>query len=480
MDQLLLTAVTDELSRALAGGRVDRVMRDERSNIFLAIHAGQHRSLLLLSPDRALPRLHLVTGKPVPAPIAGGFVLYLKSHLAGSRITSVGLLNDDRIAQIAFSRAEKRYRLIFEVFGPSPNILLLDEKDIVLAVHRPVPAGEGAARPLFPGAIYSPPGRRSPARSESEAGSGQHAVEGQAGEFAPANKRAEEWYARRIEEQGLLAVRRRLSQSLRRALSRTERRVRAIESDLSNAGKADEFQMAGNGLLANLSGIRKGMGSADIVLPDNTHISVPLDTSLSPQQNAERYFKKYKKAKAGRDIISGRLSEAKAEAAGLQQGLDDLSAASRLDGVLAIEQKLRRLISVKSGKNIISQADNIGKNPKIKRYIHNKWEIMVGKSASGNEELTFGIAGEDDLWLHAEGLPGSHVVIRNPGRGEVPQDVVLRAASLAAYHSKGRNAGKVSVTYTRARYVRKPRGAKPGTVTLLHRRSIVAVPRESR
>lgn len=95
------------------------------------------------------------------------------------------------------------------------------------------------------------------------------------------------------------------------------------------------------------------------------------------------------------------------------------------------------------------------------------YEIFVGQSARDNDRLTFKVADPQDLWLHVGGTPGSHVVVRNPGGGEVPRAVVKRAAELAAFHSKARAAGgKVNVHVCRACDVRKPRGAEPGSVTL--------------
>ena len=94
------------------------------------------------------------------------------------------------------------------------------------------------------------------------------------------------------------------------------------------------------------------------------------------------------------------------------------------------------------------------------------YEILVGQSACDNDRLTFKVADPQDLWLHVGGMPGSHVVVRSQG-GEVPRPVVKRAAELAAFHSKARAAGgKVNVHVCRACDVRKPRGAKPGSVAL--------------
>ena len=116
--------------------------------------------------------------------------------------------------------------------------------------------------------------------------------------------------------------------------------------------------------------------------------------------------------------------------------------------------------------------------PDVKRAEHDGYEILVGQSARTNDWLTFKDAAPLDLWLHVAGVPGSHVIVHNPGGGEVPRDVVRRAAELAAFHSKAREAkGKVEVHVCRACDVRKPRGAKPGSVELRRWDSVRVYPK---
>ena len=106
------------------------------------------------------------------------------------------------------------------------------------------------------------------------------------------------------------------------------------------------------------------------------------------------------------------------------------------------------------------------------------WEILVGQSARDNDRLTFKEAAPQDVWLHVGGgTPGSHVIVRNPERGDVPRHVVKTAAELAVRHSKAKNAsGKVDVHVCRACDVRKPRGAKPGSVQLRRFESVKVYP----
>lgn len=115
----------------------------------------------------------------------------------------------------------------------------------------------------------------------------------------------------------------------------------------------------------------------------------------------------------------------------------------------------------------------------FRRYDVDGYEVLVGKGARENDRLTFREAAPQDLWLHAAGYAGSHVVVRKPERGEVPREVVEVAARLAAYHSKAREArGKVEVHLCRAGDVRKPRGFPPGMVQLRRWESVRVYPRD--
>ena len=95
-----------------------------------------------------------------------------------------------------------------------------------------------------------------------------------------------------------------------------------------------------------------------------------------------------------------------------------------------------------------------------------QWKVLAGRSDTDNDELSLGMASQDDWWFHVRGLPGSHVILQGPAGAEPDRETLKRAAAIAAWHSKARNAGIVPVSCTRARHVTKPRGAKTGTVQI--------------
>jgi predicted ribosome quality control (RQC) complex YloA/Tae2 family protein len=180
----------------------------------------------------------------------------------------------------------------------------------------------------------------------------------------------------------------------------------------------------------------------------------------------------------GRDIIAARLRRSTEEASYLKSLVNDIEQARDVDALMSLRSELVAKGRLEK-KQVVHKIIRPGTAfPAIRKIMFNGWEILVGKSAAGNDQLTMKIARPDDLWLHAEGMPGSHVIVRNPNAGTIPPDVLMKAAALAAFHSKGKNAGKVPVTYTRAGLVKKPKGAKPGLVTLQERKSLMVKPEE--
>lgn len=476
MDFHLLSQVVDELSALLSGARLERVYQEGNHGICLLFHRNRKDHVLLVSPDRSLPRLHLVSKKPPAAGPVHGFVLYLRSHLTGARVEEIRLVDHDRVAEFRFTNGDAVYRLVFELFGSAANLILMDKASAILAVYHPVPPGQGVKRPLLPGLTYEPQEKK--ARCEGKGAGPLGAFGPGVGKGHSPNRAAERYYEDLLRRQRLDGVRAQLSAVMKKALSKAERRAGAVSGDLASAEKADEYRRAGDLILANLTRIEKGAEQAELTGYDGKTVTVRLDPKKSPARNADAFFRRYKKARAGHGLIMKRLDGARNEIAFLRSLQDACNHAGDEDAIAHVRSELAARGYPVQGRPAASGKPAPEAPQGHRKYIYEGWEILVGKSAAGNDHITTKLARPDDLWLHAEGMAGSHVLIRNPGRAEVPSGVLMKAASLAAYHSKARSAGKVPVAYTRAKFVRKPKGAKPGSVTLSERKTVMAVPAE--
>ena len=132
-------------------------IRGEGEDCTILLTRERKNFVLLLSPDRRHAPLHLVSVKPAAEDSPHGFILFLRSRVSGARVTGISLLNQDRVVEIRFRRQGEEYLLVFELFGSSANLVIVDPSSIILAVYNPVPPSEEAARPLLPGLLYRAP-----------------------------------------------------------------------------------------------------------------------------------------------------------------------------------------------------------------------------------------------------------------------------------------------------------------------------------
>lgn len=472
MDFILLKQVVDELAVLLPGAKVSKVAQSSDKALALSLHLQRERAVLLLAPDPSLPRIHLATRKPEGVERPEGFFLQLRKHLAGARIESAALPGDDRVVEMTMTRDGVLYHLYFELFGSRPNIVLTDGSGAIIAVLAPRPPDDRGLRALLPGMRYELP----PARAGRGPGAGNRAATVPAVTGPPAvNEAAELLFTKVIEERTAAAERSELAKALRRARLRAERRIEAVSGDLAEASQAERYKLLGELVLANLGCIRTGMERVELAGPDGAPVVVPLDPVKGPAQNAEALFRRYKKAKAALAVVQERLDDAREEAEVIGLAQEELAQAPDRGRIAALRAKLTKLGLYSGPVALRREAPRSAASP-YHTFMVEGWEVLVGASAAGNDYLTTKVARPDDFWLHAEGMPGSHVVVRNPGKRDVPPGVLKRAASLAAWHSKGRGSTKVAVAFTTAKFVRKPRGAPAGTVVLAERRTVMAVP----
>ncbi|MBV9579796.1 MAG: NFACT family protein, partial [Chloroflexi bacterium] len=247
----------------------------------------------------------------------------------------------------------------------------------------------------------------------------------------------------------LAAERKALLLPIDRATRSTERRVAALEHQLTTGQTdRDPLRAAGDAILAHLTEIPE---AASEVVVDGERIE--LDPRLSPIENAQAYFARYRKARETEARVPALLQEARQTADHLADLRTLVEVADQMDAIRA----LRREVAAVTGSNPRTDSKKSSKAAAYRRVpMADGWEALVGTSAAGNATVTFDLARGEDLWLHARGVPGAHVVLR--GQGQPAPEVVERGAELAASHSAARQATTVDVDVTLKRYVKKISG----------------------
>ena len=295
-----------------------------------------------------------------------------------------------------------------------------------------------------------------------------------------------------------------LVQALKRYRARLARKLEAMRADLAEAKRGPEYRRFGEALLAYLRQVPAR--AARVSLPDPADrertLEIPLDPALRAQENAARYFKRAAKAERGLAEIPPRIASAGKEldrlTAVLERAHQALPAEAEplatrdpnlmrevLAAFEALPPALRRSLG---GPRIAPSPTATGRAAKPApagrlepRRITSAegWEVLIGRSNEGNDYLTHKLARPEDYWFHVHGAAGSHVVLRRgKGKDEPSKSTLEEVASWAAFQSQARTAGKVPVIYTRKKYVRKPRGGKPGLALCEREKTIMVRPQE--
>lgn len=276
------------------------------------------------------------------------------------------------------------------------------------------------------------------------------------------------------------ALRARLLRRLKGEIARAERLSAKLADEAAIYKDADLHARKGQLLVANSAKVRRGQREIrlrDYGDPAQEYLQIELDPARSVDENAKRYFSLHRKAKRGAEIVRGRLAEVEGRLTKLRRLTMEAEGTKGLGELERIEAALvplaRRLPARDRGRSSASKAE--GPEPRTFRS-SDGLPILVGRSGPGNDRLTWRLARPHDLWLHVQGSPGSHVVVRlNKGK-PVPPRTLREAAQLAAYYSRARGQVKVPVDYALRKYLRKPKAAAPGVVLLSQEKTIVVHP----
>lgn len=268
-----------------------------------------------------------------------------------------------------------------------------------------------------------------------------------------------------------------LSTAVRRALAARKQALKSIERTLAESGRSERYKQLGEILISNLHAVERGatlVRLADYFDPQMTEVDIELDEKLTPQENAERYFKRYQKARDAAAVASARREQTLRDLESLSAAEKEVLDAASVDSVRALRTELTGRGLLRSEAPRQERGEEEFGGHRIRRIVTaDGWEILYGETSQANDHLTQRIARPNDVWLHARAVTGAHVIIRTAGHsGDVPRPVLDQAASIAARNSQARHSSLVPVDHTLKKHVRKPRGSAPGFVIYSHEKTI--------
>lgn len=271
--------------------------------------------------------------------------------------------------------------------------------------------------------------------------------------------------------------------SVTQARSRTAKKIANQEQDLRNAADRERMRQFGDIITSNFHRMERGqtaLRAQNYYDPEGGEVDIPLDPLLTPQQNAAKYYKDYKKAQKAEEMLSIQLEKNRRELDYLDSVLQMISLSEGDRDLQEIRQELmdngylkqhRRKMTAKGKQKII-------RSKPMEFRSSAGLTILVGKNNSQNDRLTLKEADKRDIWLHTQKIHGSHVILKTDGV-EPDERSLNEAAMLAAWFSQGRESGQVPVDYTPVRYVKKPAGAKPGFVIYNTYHTLYVTPAEN-
>ena len=480
MNEITLHKICAELVSVLIGQKFGKVFLLSRfqTAIDFRLHDSQY---LFISIEPSAPRIYLIKRRlrdlEKQSKNNTPFILFLRKRLGNAVLQAIKKIENERIIRFSFLAYDELgqagdYSLVVQLTGRSANLFLLDKNDFILDASR---ENSGAGQEI--GDKYAPPLRVKKIQEEKKERKEEGEIFPQ-GKFANLSEALDHHFLNKEAEKIFQAKASSARSRLNQELAKNEKLVKKLNQDLENHGDPAKWKHFGDLILANLATAERDGDKVFVTdfFDENTPtIEIKIEENLSLTEVAEKFFKRYTKARNAQTEISKRLEMTNRKIDNLRLQKDRLEAAITEED----ESFLSDFLGEKPEKLAAKSKEKQNENFKGARNYKSSegFEILVGKGSKDNDFLTFRIAKSSDLWMHAADYPGSHVVVKNPNRQEIPQKTLLEAAQIAAFFSHAREQPKVAVHYTQKKFVNKPKGSNAGLVSLASFKTILVEPK---
>ena len=483
-----LKRVVGVLETSIVGHRLQAAMQPDGTSAVLGFYGSGKKRNLLLSCSRESARVSLVSKVPRALATPPAVTQYLRAHAVGGVVREVGLLDEDRQLALRIENADGSTTLVLSILGPRSNLYILDCEGTLLAAMRPL---ADTRNELALGAAWHSPASRPPRAGDDR--------------FCDVPdeellETIEEHYRAADREVGSATLRRRIDHALAKQRKILDRKLAKLEGELDIAQASIDCERQGELLKGAISRVKKG--DSEVVARDHDRdedVRIPLDPSKTPAENLELLFKRYRKGLRTLTRGGAQLDAVRADLAAVSSEQDALGELTTREVGVGKEdfevfsqrplcQRLLKKFAPAAGDAAAGRSAQRrgGREPDRKlagrtvpaslmprRYKSAAGlEIWVGRSDAANDFLSTRLARGKDLFFHLDGAPGSHVILRTEGRDDPPSEAVLDACELAVHFSKAKKATRADVHIVPVKNVKKPRGAKPGLVTVHGGRSL--------
>ncbi len=282
--------------------------------------------------------------------------------------------------------------------------------------------------------------------------------------FSDVNGLIEVYVRQSQRREKFLRLKTNLYEELTKKLQNTRKRINGLKTQYENGKRSEEFRKYGEEILNNIHNIRKGDEELEFDSQSGKAVRIKLKPDLSPSENAQMYFDKFRKQKSSIDMLEKKIVRLEKEESDLKIEIEKIKNMSEIKSLMKEEKK--------------SESQRRDETSRFRKFkLNDSLEVWVGKDAAANDLLTKKYSAQNDLWFHVRGASGSHTVLKvSNKKSDVSKDMIQTAASIAAYYSKARNALSVPVAYCERKFVKKKKGFKQGTVVMEREKVIFVKP----
>ncbi len=446
----------------LEGCQVQKITQSGPKELCLQIRRPGETLTLFLSIEPSHEFFCLVPRRPPSLPQPPTFCMTLRKHLLNARWLEAWTVGEDRILCMMLRRGEETYLLYMELVPRQGKWILCKENGEILQAF---PASH-PTRVLRPGVDYEPPEHEGGPPLQKQDNNIIELDTTQAFPFHDAlyRKYVVTQEAERLERLRQAALRQRKSK-----LKKAKRLLGNLERDWLRCEATLEVERDAELLKHNLHMIQRGAKEVlvvDYYDPDMTERPISLDPALSPQANLQKLFHKIKRARRGISYITQRMEGVEEEIATYEEQIQTIKAIDSLEAMMdwvpgTTSQQGHKVSSRAQERKSYREFQSSDGKP-----------IWVGRASKDNDELTLRIAKGNDLWLHVRGWAGSHVIVPLQRNESVPSETLVDAATLAVHFSQAKEQTHTDVMYTHVKYVKKPKGAPAGQVTVIQDKNI--------
>ena len=385
------------------------------------------------------------------------FTQYLKAHIIGRRVVEVRQYPFDRAFSLTLENSENRINMIFRLYsGPGANVIITKEDGTILELlFRRPQRGERQGEKLIEDV------RTEEGKKKWEV----RPYEGQS--FNAYLDRYEESESRDEKREELLSI---LTLRRDKEISALEERLRKQNERIDKTLGYEEVKHTADLLSSNIYLVKKGMDSVTITdWERESSLTIPLDPALSPNENLEKWYSRYRKDKTANAL-------SKEEAERTEKEIEERKAF--YSSLLSPETPLEKLKKEAQGES--SKEERIKEGRPGVWLKSNGWDIIVGRNAKENDEILRSYTRGSDIWMHTRDFSGGYIIIKAQKDRTVPLPVLLDGASLAIHFSKARKNGKADLYYTQVKYLRRVKGGKTGLVLPTQEKNLSAEEDETR